>query len=785
MDEVSTRYVEFKATCPADYNYAVDKISYYLSGRGGSAVSYHAYYSTDKDFSTPVLMDEKVNMAKDAPTLVEYSLAEQLEEGQSIYVRLYPWYNGQSAEATGKYLCVAEMTIHGTATKAGGQAIDIAGSVAYPLVDAEPTFAPESMAVGFSGKNVTYGSQLTVSDNGGLTWSGSTDNGKIQTKVYNGSGSSLPSSPAEGNTITYTLNVEDGLVFLPSKVSFQAARYGTDGGIITAKIGGTGEAVICENAAINRSGKGLELATLSAEVSGVSADAQNPLKLAISVLGLGNTKSVGLNDIVIEGQLMGTLQQSTKYTLAVSVQPEDAGTVTQDPAMDSYKEGTEVSLLAKRNFGYQFKEWQVDGATVSSEQAYTLTMDANKVVTAVFTPIPVYTVTASCTNDAERSMGSVTLTPNDHEGRYEAGTVITATANESRILKFMQWTDECENAGTQPVRQLTVNDNMTLVANYEVQDFVAVFDASLTQAYAYPTTASYPFPADVAWDENRNASACVVRVSDGSPVYSQNTGTPVVRNRTGVVLAGINGLYQNGYDTRDIAWQYQFSTQGFTQVTFNADMAAKNAATKSYKAQYSIDGKTYTDINGATWDVTANVIVPVSFALPAEANGQPQVSVRITGVGDELLSTAYNFTDTFDNMKYTTNSESGVGNVYVLGTAEVVADDVAPEITNTLPVNNAQGVSASGKITVSFNERIQAGDTSVPATLSGKTLSPTWNTRSVSFNYNSLDYGATYTFTLPEGYVNDRSGNASEGVTITFTVMEKQKPAARIFDAVV
>ena len=225
------------------------------------------------------------------------------------------------------------------------------------------------------------------------------------------------------------------------------------------------------------------------------------------------------------------------------------------------------------------------------------------------------------------------------------------------------------------MRQLTVNDNMTLVANYEVQDFVAVFDASLTQAYAYPTTASYPFPADVAWDENRNASSCVVRVSDGSPVYSQNTGTPVVRNRIGVVLAGINGLYQNGYDTRDIAWQYQFSTQGFTQVTFNADMAAKNAATKSYKAQYSIDGKTYTDINGATWDVTANVIVPVSFALPAEANGQPQVSVRITGVGDELLSTAYNFTETFDNMKYTAHSESGLGNVYVLAVAEVTDDE--------------------------------------------------------------------------------------------------------------
>ncbi|MGN0221558.1 MAG: pectinesterase family protein [Prevotella sp.] len=785
IDEVSTRYAEFKVTCPADYSYAVDKISYYISGRGGSAVSYHAYYSTNKDFSNPVLMDEKVNMAKDAPTLIEYSLAEELEEGQSLYVRLYPWYNGQSAEATGKYLCVAEMTIHGTATKAGGQVLDIAGNVAYPLVDSEPAFTPDSMTVGFSGKSVAYGSLLTVSDNGGLTWSGSTDNGKIQTKVYNGSGASFPSSPAEGNTIVYTLNVEDGLVFLPTKVSFQAARYGTDGGTITAKISGTGESVICENAAINRSAKNLELTTLASEVSGVSADAQNPLKLSVSVLGLGSTKSVGLNDIVIEGQLKGTLQQSTKYTLAVSVQPEGAGTVLQDPSMDSYKEGTEVSLSAVRNFGYRFKEWQVDGAVVSAESAYTLKMDANKVVTAVFSPIPVYTVTTSCTNDAERSLGSITLTPNDHDGRYEEGTVVTATANESKILKFMQWTDGHENAGTQPVRQITVNENMSLVANYEVQDFVAVFDASLTQVYAYPTTASYPFPADVAWDENREATACVVRVSDGTLVYSQSTGTPVVRNRTGVVLAGINGLYQNGYDTRDIAWQYQFSTQGFTEVSFNADMAAKNAAAKTYKAQYSLDGSTYTDIAGATWDMTANVIVPVSFTLPAEANGQPLVRVRITGVGDALLSTAYDFTETFDNMKYTSHSESGLGNVYVLATAEVTADDVAPEVTATLPAQNAVGVSASGSITISYNERIQAGNTEQPATLNDKTLQPVWNTRSVSFNYNMLAYGATYTFTLPAGYVKDRSGNAAGAMTLTFTVMDKQKPESRIFDAVV
>lgn len=785
IDEVSTRYAQFQVTVPADYKFSADKISYYISGRGGSAVSYHAYYSTNKDFSNPVLIDEKVNMTKDAPALVEHSLALQLEEGQSLYVRLYPWYNNQSDAMTGKYLCLSDLTIHGMASKAGGEEIDINGNITYTLVDAEPVFSPEKMSVGFAGKSVTYGSLLTVSEGGGATWSGSTNNGKVQTKVANATGSSLPSSATDDNTITFTLIPEDGVVFLPTKVSMQAARYGTDGGTITATLQGNTTAVICENANINRSDKGLELTTLSSSVDGVSADAQHPLLLKVSVLGLGNNKNVGLNDIIIEGTLKGSIQQTVKYSLTTAVSPAEAGSVSADPKMDSYKEGTEVTLTASRNFGYRFKEWQIEGKAVGTDETVNVTMDGDKVVTAVFETVPVYTVTALCTNDAERTLGTVTLSPDEHNGRYEAGTVIKATAEESKILKFMQWTDGNENAGTNAERTLTVNSDMQLVADYEVQDFVAVFDASATQSYAYSTTSNYPFPADLTWDDSRNASCSVVRTDTGAPLYSQTTGTPVVRNRVGVVMSGINGLYQNGYDTRDIAWQYQFSTTGFTGISLTGDMAAKNAAAKSYKAQYSLDGKSFTDIEGAAWDMTANVIKPLSFALPQEADNQPTVYVRVTGTGDELLSTSYAFTETFDDMKYTTRSESGIGNLYVIGTAATADDDTAPVVISTLPAGGATGVSAAGRITVSFDERIVAGDTQTAATLGDTPLQPIWNTRSVSFNYNSLSYGQTYTFTLPAGYVNDRSGNASAALSFSFTVMERQKPAKRIFDAVV
>ena len=259
-----------------------------------------------------------------------------------------------------------------------------------------------------------------------------------------------------------------------------------------------------------------------------------------------------------------------------------------------------------------------------------------------------------------------------------------------------------------------------------------------------------------------------------------------MRNRIGVVTTGLNGLYQNGYRTTDIAWQYQFSTMKFTSATFVSQMCAKNNADKNYKAQYSLDGKSFTDIEGAVCETSgAGKITDFTFGIPAEAMGKALVYIRITGTGEGTYGT-YDVEGTFDGLDYFAHSESGVGNVYVMGTAEVEKDNEAPVVTSTIPADNATGVSASGKITISYNERIQKGTlVNGVASLDGKILTPTWNTRSVSFDYVALEYGKTYTFTMPAGYVVDKSGNNGEAVTLTFTVMERAKPAARIFDAVV
>ena len=785
IDDSPNQYVQFAVTAPEGKKLDINKITMKIKAQGGGSLQCHVYYSTDGFVTRKTIFSSGV--LNSTWNEIDADAVAQVDEGDQLLIRVYPW---SGAVDNGRWICISDVVVGGQSKDAAG--VNIQGTITYKLDKGglnqgdDAVMDPNELSAGFAGKTWTAGSALTVS--GTQSYQGASGESNItQTKVANNSGSQTAGTANADNTLTLTLTPEDGFSFVPSRLSFQAARYGTDGGNIGASVdAGDTHVDLVTNAGVNRSGKNLTIASFSEEISGVTATADKPLKVNFSFLTMNNGKSMGLSNVVIEGTLVGAAAQVTKYVLTTQVVPAEAGSISRDPDLEQYKEGTQVTLKATRNFGYKFKEWQdATGVQVSTDAETTITMDGEKTMKAVFEAVPVYKVTTKATNDTDRDLGSITLTPNDHNGQYEEGTKITATANESKILKFLSWTDENENSGASATRELTVNGDMTIIANYEVQDFIAVFDASKTASYAYENTGGYPFAADEVWDANRNAKSCVVKMSDGSLLYSQNTGTPVVRNRQGVVISAINGLYQNGYHTADIAWQYQFSTKGFTSAKFVGDMCAKNAATKQYKALISVDGGEFTELQEA-WEVAANVVNPIAIQLPAEAIGKEQVVIRITGTGDELYNTSYPFDNTFNEMRYSTHSESGVGNVFILGDAEEIADEVAPKVTATVPANNATGVSATGKITISFDEKIEAGPSNGVATLNNQPLTPVWSNRSVSFDYSMLDYNTEYTFSMPAGFVQDKSGNQfAEAVAITFTTMNRPTVTKAMYDFIV
>jgi pectate lyase len=74
-------------------------------------------------------------------------------------------------------------------------------------------------------------------------------------------------------------------------------------------------------------------------------------------------------------------QQTNQYSLSVTT--SGSGTVSMNPAGGMYNAGTVVTLTASPSAGYVFNGWS--GALSGSTNPATITMDANKAITATFT----------------------------------------------------------------------------------------------------------------------------------------------------------------------------------------------------------------------------------------------------------------------------------------------------------------------------------------------------------------------------------------------------------------
>ncbi|MBR6121211.1 MAG: hypothetical protein IKQ05_02320 [Prevotella sp.] len=318
IDDAPGQYVQFAVTAPEGKKLDINSLSMKIKAQGGGALQCHAYYSTDgfvsrkTIFSSAVLTSTWNDITSDDVIKVD--------EGDQLLIRVYPW--SQNVD-NGRWICISDVAVSGQVKDAAG--VNITGSISYPLDKGglnqgdDVTFDPEALSAGFAGKKWSAGSALTV--DGTIQYVGKNNEKTVQTKIYNDTGASFSASRGADNALTLTLTPEDGFTFVPSKVSFKAARYGTDGGNISATAkAGADEVVLVDNAGVNRGSRELDIASFSEAVDGITATADKPLELSFFFLNLGKTKTMGLSDIVIEGQLVGAAAQATKITV-VSAMP--------------------------------------------------------------------------------------------------------------------------------------------------------------------------------------------------------------------------------------------------------------------------------------------------------------------------------------------------------------------------------------------------------------------------------------------------------------------------------
>ncbi|WP_299680475.1 choice-of-anchor Q domain-containing protein, partial [uncultured Tenacibaculum sp.] len=143
---------------------------------------------------------------------------------------------------------------------------------------------------------------------------------------------------------------------------------------------------------------------------------------------------------------------TNQYTLTLNAVD---GTITPNPAGGTYDDGSVVTLTATPDSGYEFTGWSGDASGTTNP--LTITMDADKTVTANFGPIQ-RTLTLNATN------GSVTVAPNPSTGTYDDGSVVTLTATPDSGYEFTGWSGDA--SGTTNPLNITMDADKTVTANF-------------------------------------------------------------------------------------------------------------------------------------------------------------------------------------------------------------------------------------------------------------------------------------------------------------------------------
>ncbi len=115
IDIVNDRYIQFGVNAVPGTKFDVDSIGLYAGGAGGSGMRFKIYISKDSLFSNPdvtTMISDHGTSANTSNTMypIAYNKLIELTSGQSLYLRVYPWYNGT---ATGKTICLYGLLIKG------------------------------------------------------------------------------------------------------------------------------------------------------------------------------------------------------------------------------------------------------------------------------------------------------------------------------------------------------------------------------------------------------------------------------------------------------------------------------------------------------------------------------------------------------------------------------------------------------------------------------------------------------------------------------------------------
>ncbi len=657
------------------------------------------------------------------------------------------------------YVRFVQVVLPVVQSQAGGEKFDnVAGTIHWPVGNEQAPTISDGIAGGISSASVSAGSELTIST---ATY--------FETDMVHYTPKTSNAGNVEGVMIEYRVKPAKGITFKPTQVDYAAVKVGTDNATYSWSytVDGVESSITQIDAKpdlLRNSGSNSNTAKLM-HTETFDVDACNEFTLRFYISACANNKNICIGNLTISGIVNGEAVSVNMYKLATAVAPEEGGSINVYPVSEEYEEGTDVTLTATENFGYDFVNWTDAAGTVVSEEAkFKYTMNADATLTANFKKVNTYelALTVDGTNDY---MVTIAPAPTVVEGKnmYEEGTAVELTANQYEgLVTFTNWSD----GETGSTKTISMTDNVTLTANYAEKDIIAGWDFYLA--------GNNGRKADFASTDNDAAALSLVNTESGETSGWLDKSTIAGGGYESFKGAAVN--WRTGASNGDVGhwhWQTKVNAEAFTDINVQFQMLYNYNAYQTYNAEYSLDGEQWTKFGSVTME-GAKAVGSFSEKLPEACNNKAELYIRM--IADK--------TSEVDGSA-SKNDGNTLAMFFITGTPKLVDDGTAPVLVSSVPENNATGASAKGKIVLTFDEKVKVAD-KAQATLGSQNLTPAVSGKVVTFEYKGLEYATEYTFNLPANSVADLTDNfLAEAISIKFTTMTRPTVTKGAYDAVV
>lgn len=198
-------------------------------------------------------------------------------------------------------------------------------------------------------------------------------------------------------------------------------------------------------------------------------------------------------------QLIQAIQALVSVTVNLTINVNDLTMGTADPIPGTYQitQGNSAQVSAIPSTGYMFDHWELDGVNVGATSPYSVTMDKDHTLLAVFVAKPPPPPGKRHLTISSTTGG--TTTPASGVWEYDQGSTAQVTATPNTGYQFKQWTLDGSTTSTQPTVAIVMDADHTLVAVFTLEPEVpptapTIFDRAWSKFEEFSGKLKLPVP---------------------------------------------------------------------------------------------------------------------------------------------------------------------------------------------------------------------------------------------------------------------------------------------------